>query len=130
MAAAITTLRNTLATALANDGVWTVYPFPPASPIAKCIIITPDNPYIETQNNLQATIAPRANFRLTIVVPNLDNAGDLALLETFMVAVYAKLAACTLPIIIGTFSAPSQTGAELGSMLMADLSISTLTTWS
>jgi len=128
---AITDLRNALATALANDHVWTVYAFPPASPIANCIIISPDSPYLEAQNNLATTIAPKANLKLTIVVPNIDNQGSLDTLESFMVQVIQKLAAATaFNIVIGSLSAPSQTPSEEGSMLMADLSISTMTTWS
>lgn len=127
---AITTLRGTLATALANPGVWTVYPFPPASPIANCIIISPDNPYIEPQNNYQTTISPKVNLKINVIVPNLDNQGDLAQLESFALQVMQKLEAAALSVTIGDWSAPTQSSSEIGSMLMTDLSISILGTWS
>ena len=39
MTVAVTTLRTTLATALENAGVWQVFSYPPASPIANSVIV-------------------------------------------------------------------------------------------
>ena len=47
MTVAVTTLRSTLATALENAGVWQVFSFPPASPIANSVIINWDSPMLE-----------------------------------------------------------------------------------
>ena len=127
---AITTLRATLATALTNDGVWSVYSFPPASPVANSVIISPDNPYIEPQNNQYSSVSPIANFKITLIVPLLDNQGNLGDIETFAVAVMNKLAASGLSIKIGNFAEPTTTSPDMGSMLMSDLSISVLTEWS
>ena len=127
---AVTALRSTLATALTNDGVWQVFSFPPASPIANSIIISPDDPYLEPQNNQQNSISPQANFKITIIVPLLDNQGSLNDIETFLVSVFNKLAASSLNIRMGNFTAPTVLGVDAGQMLSSDLSISILTTWS
>lgn len=127
---AVTALRSTLATALANDGVWQVFSFPPASPIANSIIISPDDPYLEPQNNQQNSISPQANFKITIIVPLLDNHGSLNDIETFLVGVFNHLAASSLNIRMGNFTAPTVLGVDAGQMLSSDLSISILTSWS
>jgi hypothetical protein len=127
---AVTALRSTLATALTNDGVWQVFSFPPASPIANSIIISPDDPYLEPQNNQQNSISPMANFKITTIVPLLDNHGSLNDIETFLVGVFNKLAASSLNIRMGNFTAPTVLGVDAGQMLSSDLSISILTSWS
>ena len=127
---AVTALRSTLATALTNDGVWQVFSFPPASPIANSIIISPDDPYLEPQNNQQNSISPQANFKITIIVPLLDNQGSLNDIETFLVGVFNKLASSSLNIRMGNFTSPTVLGVDVGQMLSSDLSISILTSWS
>lgn len=130
MTAAITTLRSTLATALTNDGVWSVFSFPPASPIANSVIINWDDPMIDPQNNQYNSISPQANFRLTMIVPLFDNNGNLIDIENFIVAVFNKLANSGLNIKVGSVSAPSVSPTETGQMLMAEMSISILSSWS
>lgn len=130
MTAALTTLRSTLATALTNDGVWSVFAYPPASPIANSVIIQPDDPYLEPSNNQYNSISPMANFKITSIVPMFDNQGNLADIETFMVAVFNKLSGSGLSIKVGTLSAPTVLPVDAGQMLASELSISILTTWS
>ena len=130
MTAAITTLRSTLATALTNDGVWSVFSFPPASPIANSVIINWDDPMIDPQNNQYNSISPQANFRLTMIVPLFDNNGNLIDIENFIVAVFNKLSTSALNIKVGSVSAPSVSPTETGQMLMAEMSISILSSWS
>lgn len=130
MTVAITTLRSTIATAITNTGVWSVFSYPPASPIANSVIVSPDDPYIEPTNNQNATISPQANFKLTMIVPLLDNQGNLADMEDFIVALFNKLADSSLVFNIQSVSAPVVSPSETGQMLMADLSVSILTTWS
>jgi hypothetical protein len=127
---AVTALRSTIAAAIANDGVWSVFSFPPASPIANSVIVQPDDPYIEPQNNLQAAISPMANFKLTMIVPMFDNQGNLADIESFMVALFNKLASSSLNFRVGSMSAPSVLAVDAGQMLSSDLSVSILTSWS
>jgi hypothetical protein len=130
MTAAITTLRSTLATALTNNGVWSVFSFPPASPIANSVIINWDDPMIDPQNNQYNSISPQANFRLTMVVPLFDNNGNLIDIENFIVAVFNKLATSGLNIKVGSVSAPTVSPNDTGQMLMAEMSISILSSWS
>jgi hypothetical protein len=127
---AITALRSTLAAALSNDGVWSVFSFPPASPIANSVIISPDDPYIDPQNNQYNSISPQANFRITMIVPLFDNNGNLIDIENFIVAVFNKLAASGLNVKVQSVSAPTVSPNETGQMLMSELSISILSSWS
>jgi hypothetical protein len=127
---AVTALRSTIAAALDNPTVWDVYSYPPASPTANSVIISPDDPYLEPQNNDYSTIAPLANFKITCIVPMYDNQGNLQGIEDFMVQVFQKLAAADLSLSVKNFSAPTVLGDEQGRMLATDFSFSILTSWS
>jgi len=129
MAAAITTLRATLATDLTNTGVWNIFSFPPSVIIANSVIIIPADPYLTPSNNTH-NVAPLANFRILMTIPALDNQGNLNGIETMLVAVFNKLMASTLVMNVGTVSAPSVLTAASGDLLTSDISISILTTWS
>jgi hypothetical protein len=39
--AAITTLRSTIAAALANDSVWSTFSFPPSTIVANSVVVAP-----------------------------------------------------------------------------------------
>jgi hypothetical protein len=127
---AITTLRSTIATALVNNSLYQVFSFPPASPIPNSVIVTPADPYIEPNNNQYATIAPMANFKISILVPLLDNEGNLNGIEQMAVAVFNKLAASSIKFNVGSVSAPSVISVPSGDLLTCDIAISTLTEWS
>lgn len=127
---AVTALRSTIASALDNPTVWDVYSYPPASPTSNSVIISPDDPYIEPQNNDYNTISPLANFKITCIVPMYDNQGNLNGIEDFMVQVFNKLYSGNLDISVKSWSAPTVLGDEVGRMLAADLSFSILTSWS
>ena len=75
---AITTLRTSIATALTDNTKYSVFSFPPATPIANSVIVTPADPYIVPSNNDYTAIAPMANFKISILVPLLDNEGNIA----------------------------------------------------
>ena len=62
MTAAISTLRATIATALVDNSLWSVFSFPPATPIVNSVVISPADPYVTPSNNSYNTIAPLANF--------------------------------------------------------------------
>ena len=130
MPAAITTLRGTLATDLANAGVWSTFAYPAPTLLANSVSIIPADPYITPSNNDYATIAPLANFKILIAVPAFDNQGNLAGIEDFIVAVFNKLAASSLALNVTSTSAPSIISAASGDLLTAELTVSTLTTWS
>jgi hypothetical protein len=130
MPAAITTLRATVATALANPNVWNTYSFPPPTITANSVIVAPADNYITPSNNTNAGISPMANLKIIMTVPMYDNRGNLQGIETTAVAVFNKLAASNIVMNIGSLSAPSVLEVQSGSLLTADFNISILTSWS
>lgn len=130
MPAAITTLRSTLATDLTNAGVWSVFSFPPATLLANAVVITPGDPYIVPSNNDHVTVLPLANFKVLITKPALDNQGNLAGMEDYIVAVVTKLAASSLTLNISSISAPAIVSAQSGDLLVSEITVSILTSWS
>ena len=129
MTVAVTTLRSTITTALSNPTVWQVFSFPPASPLANSVVVEPDDPYIVPSNNQHITIAPLANFRIKLYLPLLDNQGSLQDMETFIVAVFTKLAASSLNYNIGSVSGVS-VDTTAGDLLSTEIRVSLLTSWS
>ncbi len=130
MPAAITTLRSTLATDLANAGTWSTFAFPPATLLVNSVVITPSDPYLTPSNNDYITISPMANFKILITKPALDNQGNLAGMEDYILAVVTKLAASSLVINISAISAPSIIAAASGDLLVSEITVNTLTSWS
>jgi hypothetical protein len=127
---AITTLRASIAAALTDNTKWSVFSYPPATPIANSVIVTPADPYIVPSNNDYTAIAPMANFRLSIIVPLLDNEGNLAGIEADVIRVFALLEASSIVFNVGSVSAPSVLSIDSGNLLTCDIAISTLTEWS
>ena len=130
MPAAITTLRASLATALANANVWNTYSFPPPTITANSVIVAPADLYITPSNNSYASISPLANLKIIMTVPMLDNQGNLNGIETLAVAVFNKLTASNIVMNIGGMSAPSVLEVQSGTLLTASFDISVLTSWS
>jgi hypothetical protein len=127
---AITTLRASVAAALTDNTKWSVFSYPPATPIANSVIVTPADPYIVPSNNDYTAIAPLANFKISILVPLLDNEGNLAGIETDIIRVFALLEASSIVFNVGSVSAPSVLSIASGDLLTCDIAISTLTEWS
>jgi hypothetical protein len=127
---AITTLRGSIASALTDNTKYSVYSYPPATPVANSVIVTPADPYIVPTNNDYTAIAPMANFKITILVPLLDNEGNLAGIEADVVRVFALLEASSIVFNVGSVSAPSVLSIVSGDLLTCDIAISTLTEWS
>ena len=130
MPAAITTLRSTLATDITNAGVWSTFSFPPATLLANAVVITPADPYLTPSNNDYITISPMANFKILITKPAFDNQGNLAGMEDYILALVTKLAASSLVINISAISAPSIIAAASGDLLVSEITVNTLTSWS
>jgi hypothetical protein len=130
MPAAITTLRSTLATTLTNAGVWSVFSFPPPTLLANSVVITPGDPYIVPSNNDEISVNPLANFKVLITKPALDNQGNLAGMEDYILAVVTKLAAATYQMNISRISAPAMIAAASGDLLVSEITVSILTSWS
>jgi hypothetical protein len=127
---AITTLRSTIAAALTDNTKWSVFSFPPATPIANSVIVSPADPYITPNNNDYTTISPLANFTITILVPLLDNQGNLAGIEDDVVRVFQLLDASSLIFNVGSVSSPKVLNLPTGDLLTCDIAVSTLTEWS
>jgi len=127
---AITTLRASIAAALTDNTKWSVFSYPPATPIANSVLVTPADPYIVPSNNDYTAIAPMANFRLSIIVPLLDNEGNLAGIEADVIRIFALLEASSIVFNVGSVSAPSVLSIASGDLLTCDIAISTLTEWS
>ena len=127
---AITTLRSTIAAALTDNTKWSVFSFPPATPIANSLIISPADVYITPTNNERTSIAPLANFQISILVPLLDNQGNLAGIEDDIVRLFQLLDASTIVFNVGTVSAPSVLNLPTGDLLTCNVQVSTLTEWS
>ena len=130
MPAAISTLRTTLATALVNNSLWSTFAFPPATPIANSVVVSPADPYVTPSNNGYKTIAPLANFNVNIFVPLLDNEGNLNGIEEMLVSVFNLLAASSIVYNVGTVSAPSVRESATGDLLTCSMQISILSNWS
>ena len=130
MPAAITTLRSTIAAALANNSVWSTFSFPPSTIVANSVVVAPADPYLTPSNNKHATISPMANFKILLTVPMFDNQGNLQGIEDFIVAAYTKLAASNLVFNITSVSAPGVLNADSGDLLTAEFNITVLTSWS
>ena len=127
---AISTLRGTIAAALADNAVWQVFSFPPASPLANSIVVQPGDPYIEPSNDHYATIKPKANFKLIVLAPMFDNQGNLINIEDFYLKIVQKLEASSIAYSIGTFSAPAVLTGAVGDLLSGEVTISVLSDWS
>ena len=130
MPAAITTLRSTIAAALANNSVWSTFSFPPSTIVANSVVVAPADPYLTPSNNKQATIAPMANFKIIMTVPMFSNEGNLQGIEDTIVAVFGKLAASSIVFNVTAVTAPSVLSLPSGDLLTSDLQISVLTSWS
>ena len=126
----ITTLRASLAAALAHANVWNTYAYPPATITANSVIVSPADPYITPTNNDYANISPMASFRIICNVPLYDNQGNLQGIESMVCAVFQKLAASPIVMNIGAVSAPSVLTVQSGDLLTTDITISILTEWS
>jgi hypothetical protein len=130
MPAAITSLRATIAAILVDDTKWSVFSFPPATPIANSVVVSPSDPYLSPNNNSQNTISPLASFEINIFVPLMDNEGNLNGIEEMVVAVFNKLAASSLVYNIGNVGAPSVLNATTGDLLQCSMQLQCLTSWS
>jgi hypothetical protein len=130
MTVPITTLRASLAAALANANVWNTYSFPPPTITANSVIVAPADNYITPSNNTYATISPLANFKIIMTVPMFDNQGNLQGIEELAVAVFNKLAASSIVMNVAAMSAPSVLDVPSGSLLTASFDVQILTSWS
>jgi hypothetical protein len=131
---AVTTLRQTLATALTANTTYQVFAYPPATIQANSVIIVPDDPYLEPSNDSWASVGPTANFKLIITVPLFDNQGNLQGIEEAVVTMFNALFTATendtISYNVGTVSQPQVLNAASGDLLTCEMAISLVTSWS
>ena len=125
---AITTLRSSIASVLTDNTKWSVFSYPPATPIANSVIVSPADPYLVPSNNAR-NVAQLANFQISILVPLLDNQGNLAGIEDDVVKVFQLLSASSIPFNVGSVSSPAILNLPTGDLLSCNLQISVLTEW-
>lgn len=130
MPAAITTLRATLAAALTNPGLYSVFDRIPEIPLANSIVIANDDPYILVNSNIKTAIAPTVRYKLFLLVPLMSNQGNQTKLEDFYLAVMQKLAASNLTINITSFSAPAILETPAGNLLQSEAGLEIISSWS
>ena len=131
MTVAVTTLRSTVAGVLDNPGVWQVFDHVPATLLPNAVYVSWDDPMLEPSNNDFNTVGPSANFKITMTVPLFDNLGNLNGIEDMIVGVFNKFANDNvLHIKIGTVSTPSVLTAGVAEMLVSEMTISCITSWS
>ena len=127
--AALSTLRAGVAAALVDNTKYSVFSFPPSTPIANSVVISPADPYISPTNNSRNTIAPMAHLVVTVLVPLLDNEGNLNGIEDNIVRVFNLLAASSYTYNVTEVSAPAVLNAATGDLLTCNINISILTEW-
>jgi len=123
------TLRQAVATAVANTSLYQTYSFPPNAPIANSCIVGWDDPAVEITNN-QTALSPRANLRLTFTVPAMDNQAGLQALENIIQSAITLLKTNRPTDTIKTVSAPQLFTLPSGDLMSADVTIQTMTSWS
>ena len=126
----ISTLRAGIAAAITDNTKYSVFAFPPSTPIPNSVIVSPGDPYIVPSNNSYNTIAPLANFQISILVPLLDNEGNLNGIEDDILRVFNLLAASSYTYNVSDVSAPAVLNAVSGDLLTCNINISILTSWS
>jgi len=127
---AITTLRQTLATALTANTTYQVFSYPPATIQANSIVIIPDDPYLSPNNDSWATVGPTANFKLLITVPLFDNQGNLQGIESAIITMFNALYSDdNISYNVGTVSQPQVLSVASGDLLSCEMSISLVTSW-
>lgn len=135
MTAAISTLRETVATVLRDNtgGVFQVFSYPPATIQANSVIVVPDDPYMTPSNDSWATVGMSANLKLIITVPLFDNQGNLQGIETAVVAMFNALYQGTTDDVIaynvGEISQPQVLNAASGDLLSCEMAISLVCAW-
>jgi hypothetical protein len=127
---AVSTLRQTLATALTANTTYQVFAYPPQTIQANSVIIIPDDPYLEPTNDSWATVGPTANFKLLITVPLFDNQGNLQGIEGAVVTMFNALyASDAISYNVGSVSQPQVLSVASGDLLSCEMSISLVTSW-
>jgi len=117
-------IRGVLATALAGVTA-SVYAQPPETIIPPACILVPDEPYLESQMLTSTSVRLKINLVITACVAYYNNAAALDNLELLLLSIYAVIPAGYE---IGNVSRPAPITIGNASLLVADISISTIYT--
>ena len=131
---AVSTLRKEVADIIQAGTSFSVYAFPPQTITANSVVVVPDDPYLEPNNDSWATVGPTANLKLMINVPAFDNKGNLIGIEGAIVEVFNALFDGTesdqIAYSVGTVSQPQILNVASGDLLSCEMAVSLVTSWS
>lgn len=111
-------VRQDLAAALVDDTQWQTFSYPPDSPTANSVIITPGSPWLTplTIGNKAVSV----NYRIKVCVNTADNQGELTRLEDFMTSIIGMLPSWA---ILKSVSAPQELQVGTAYLTVSDIDL-------
>lgn len=111
-------VRQDLAAAITDDTQWQTFSYPPDSPTANSVIITPGSPWITplTIGNKAVTV----NYRIKVCANTADNQGELTRLEDFITDIIGLLPEWT---ILKSVSAPQELQVGTAYLTVSDIDL-------
>jgi hypothetical protein len=111
-------VRTDLATAITDNTQWQTFAYPPDSPTANSVIITPGSPWVQplTVGNKAVTVA----YRIKVCVNTADNQGELTKLEDFVTDILDLLPSWT---IFKSVSAPQELQVGTAYLTVSDIDL-------
>jgi hypothetical protein len=111
-------VRTDLATAITDNAKWQTFAYPPDSPTANSVIITPGSPWVQplTVGNKAVTVA----YRIKVCVNTADNQGELTKLEDFVTDILDLLPSWT---IFKSVSAPQELQVGTAYLTVSDIDL-------
>lgn len=114
-------VRGAIKTALAAVSA-NVYDHVPESPIAPCVVIVPDAPYMENETIGKSNVRVKLNFTVTACVAYLSNPASLDNLEKLVISILGALSASKYE--LSTVDRPSVTQVGSTNLLVSDIRLS------
>ena len=111
-------VRTDLAAAITDNTKWQTFAYPPDSPTANSVIITPGSPWVQplTVGNKAVTVA----YRIKVCVNTADNQGELTKLEDFVTDILDLLPSWT---IFKSVSAPQELQVGTAYLTVSDIDL-------
>ena len=114
-------VRGAIKTALAGVTA-SVYDHVPESPIAPCVVIVPDSPYMENETIGKSNVRVKLNYRITACVAYISNPASLDNWEKLVISILGALSASKYE--LSTVEGPSVTQVGSSNMLVSDIRLS------
>ncbi len=111
-------VRTDLATALEDDTQYQTFAYPPESPIANSVIITPSSNWITPLTI--GTKSMRVAYRIKVCVNTADNQGELTKLENFIEKIIDLLPTWA---ILKSVSAPQELQVGTNYLTVSDIDL-------